>query len=91
MARLHNFYVDSALSSLAKSLLRQCTAFNPILEEEVVMEQNRDMYLEEFPVDEEGLLLVDDLELLEALHRRAKHQEAKNATSTYAQIDVQAS
>ena len=55
------------------------------------MEQDRDIYLEEFPANEEGLLLVDDLELLEALRRRAERQETKNATSTYAQIGVQAS
>ena len=55
------------------------------------MEQDRDIYLEEFPANEEGLLLVDDLELLEALRRRAEHQETKNTTPTYAQVGVQAS
>ena len=33
------------------------------------------VYVEEFSVNEEGLLLVDDLELIEALRRRAKRQE----------------
>ena len=38
------------------------------------------VYLEEFPVNEEGLLLVDDLELIAALRRRAKRRECIQGT-----------
>ncbi len=34
------------------------------------------VYLDEFPVNEKGLLLVNDLALIEALRRRAKQQRA---------------
>lgn len=37
-------------------------------------------YLEEFPVNEEGFLLVNDLALIEALRRRAERQKAVQST-----------
>ena len=36
---------------------------------------NQTEYLDEFPVNEEGLLLVSDLALIEALRRRAERRE----------------
>ena len=37
------------------------------------------VYLDEFPVNEEGFLLVGDVALIEALRRRAERQEAREA------------
>ena len=45
------------------------------------MNQNK-VYLDEFPVNEEGLLLVNDLALIEALRRRAERQQAVRKTQT---------
>ena len=45
-----------------------------------------EIYLEEFPVNEEGLLLVDDLALIEALRQRRARQEEEHK-----QLEVEAS
>ena len=46
------------------------------------------VYIEEFPANEEGLLLVDDLELIEALRRRAKRQEGVKRAHAVSETQV---
>ncbi len=56
------------------------------------MNQYRNTYLDDFPVNEEGLLLVNDPELIEALRRRAERKKADQDVPAYnAQITVKSS
>ena len=50
------------------------------------------VYLDEFPVNEEGLLLVSDVALIEALRRRAERQkEARKAHTDESTLGVKPS
>lgn len=41
------------------------------------MNRYKNTYLDEFPANEEGLLLVNDVALVEALRRRAERKKAE--------------
>ena len=56
------------------------------------MNRYKSTYLDEFPVNEEGFLLVNDVALIEALRRRAEHKKADRDTPAHdTQITVKSS
>ena len=56
------------------------------------MNQYKNTYLDDFPVNEEGFLLINDPELIKALRRRAELKKADQDVPAYdAQITVKSS